>query len=103
VGRNNSPLFKHGVSANKYFDYMLAGKPILDSNNYIKDPVELSGCGLIVTPDSAQSIRDGILEMYNFGRIKLEELGLKGKKYVGEFHNITFLSNEYVKLFDEFL
>ena len=41
--------------------------------------------------------------MYNFGRIKLEELGLKGKKYVGEFHNITFLSNEYVKLFDEFL
>ena len=103
VGRNNSPLFKHGVSANKYFDYMLAGKPILDSNNYIKDPVELSGCGLIVTPNSAQSIRDGILEMYNFGRIKLEELGLKGKKYVGEFHNITFLSNEYVKLFDEFL
>ena len=26
VGRNDTPLFKHGVSANKYFDYMFAGK-----------------------------------------------------------------------------
>ena len=29
IGRNNSPLFDHGVSSNKYFDYMLASKPVL--------------------------------------------------------------------------
>lgn len=103
VGRNDSPLFKHGVSANKYFDYMLASKPILDSNNYIKDPVELSGCGLIVMPDSAESIKDGILTLYELGQDKLLELGLKGKTYVKEKHNITFLSNEYVKLFEHYL
>jgi glycosyltransferase involved in cell wall biosynthesis len=103
VGRNDTPLFKHGVSANKYFDYMLAGKPILDSNNLIKDPVELSGCGLIVKPDSSDAIKEGIISMYSLGPDELIRLGQKGKEFVKEFHNITFLSNEYVELFKKYL
>jgi glycosyltransferase involved in cell wall biosynthesis len=103
VGRNDTPLFKHGVSANKYFDYMLSSKPILDSNNYIKDPVELSGCGLIVKPDSADTIREGIIRMHSLGSEELMLMGQKGKEFVKEFHNITFLSNEYVKLFQNYL
>ena len=103
VGRNDTPLFKHGVSANKYFDYMLAAKPILDSNNLIKDPVELSGCGLIVKPDSADDIKEGIILMHALGREELEQMGLKGKEFVKEFHNITYLSNEYIKLFRKYL
>jgi hypothetical protein len=100
VGRNDSPLFKHGVSANKYFDYMLASKPVLDSNNFIKDPVELSGCGIIVKPDSSEAIRDGILHLHSLGKDKLVEMGEKGKEFVKLNHSITFLSNEYVKLFE---
>jgi glycosyltransferase involved in cell wall biosynthesis len=100
VGRNDTPLFKHGVSANKYFDYMLASKPILDSNNLIKDPVELSGCGIIVKPDSAEAIRDGIIEFFEMGSEIREELGARGKEFVKNSHNIQFLSNEYMKLFE---
>jgi glycosyltransferase involved in cell wall biosynthesis len=103
VGRNDTPLFKHGVSANKYFDYMLAAKPILDSNNLIKDPVELSGCGLIVKPDSADAIKEGILQMHALGKEELKQMGLKGKEFVKEFHNIAYLSNEYIKLFKKYL
>lgn len=103
VGRNDTPLFQHGVSANKYFDYMLAAKPILDSNNFIKDPVELSGCGLIVKPDSADAIKEGIIWMHSLGKVELELMGLKGKEFVKEFHNITYLSNEYIKLFKKYL
>lgn len=99
VGRNNSPLFKHGVSANKYFDYMLASKPIIDSNNFIKDPVELSGCGIIVEPDSAQAIKDGILALYNMSESERNELGIKGYHYVTLNHNIENLSNKYIELF----
>ena len=102
VGRNDSPLFKHGVSANKYFDYMLASKPILDSNNLIKDPVELSGCGLIVKPNSALSIKDGVLELLLLGYDKRKEIGAKGLAYVKQNHNITYLSEQYVNLFEQF-
>jgi glycosyltransferase involved in cell wall biosynthesis len=99
VGRNDTPLFKHGVSANKYFDYMFAGKPILDSNNYIKDPVELSGCGIIVKPDSAQAIANGIELFYNMTAENRHKIGQLGQKYVLENHNIEFLANKYSKLF----
>jgi glycosyltransferase involved in cell wall biosynthesis len=100
VGRNDSPLFEHGVSANKYFDYMLASKPILDSNNFIKDPVELSSCGLIVKPNSALAIKDGILEFFNMGAQQRERLGKIGKEYVQKHHNIEFLAKKYVELFE---
>jgi glycosyltransferase involved in cell wall biosynthesis len=102
VGRNGSPLWKHGVSANKYFDYMLAAKPIIDSNNLIKDPVELSGCGIIVKPDSADSIKDGIIELFELGPNKLKEIGLKGREFVKVNHNIKYLSDKYVSLFEEY-
>jgi hypothetical protein len=66
--RNESTLFKHGVSANKYFDYILSSKPILDSNNLKKDPVELSGCGIIVQPESASAIVKGVFDMYSMSK-----------------------------------
>lgn len=100
VGRNDTPLFKHGVSANKYFDYMLAAKPILDSNNYIKDPVELSGCGIIVKPDSAEAIADGILKFHEMSKNERNEMGQKGREYVLKHHNIKLLAEKYATLFN---
>lgn len=102
VGRNDTPLFKHGVSANKYFDYMLAGKPVLDSNNFIKDPVELSGGGLIVAPDSAEAIVRGIIELNNLSELERKIMGEKGRDYVRINHNIKHLSDLYIKLFKQF-
>lgn len=102
VGRNETPLFKHGVSANKYFDYMLAGKPVLDSNNFIKDPVELSGGGIIVAPDSAETIVRGIIELNNLSELERKIMGEKGRDYVRVNHNIKHLSDLYIKLFDQF-
>ncbi|MDL5048285.1 glycosyltransferase family 4 protein [Oscillatoria amoena NRMC-F 0135] len=99
VGRNNTPLFEHGVSANKFFDYMLAEKPILDSNNLIKDPVEMSGCGIIVTPDSAVTIKQGVLQLYAMSPEERNEMGKKGREYVKKFHSIQNLSELYMKLF----
>jgi glycosyltransferase involved in cell wall biosynthesis len=99
VGRNNTPLFQFGVSANKYFDYMLAEKPILDSNNLIKDPVELSGCGIIVSPDSSESIRDGIEEFFSLTTEERNRMGSLGKAYVLKEHNIEILAKRYSELF----
>jgi glycosyltransferase involved in cell wall biosynthesis len=103
VGRNNSPLYKHGVSANKYFDYMLASKPILDANNYIKDPVELSGCGIIVEPDSAIAIKSGVLKFLEMSNDERQKMGALGREYVIKNHNIGGLSLEYISLFEKIL
>jgi glycosyltransferase involved in cell wall biosynthesis len=99
VGRSDSDLYKHGVSANKYFDYMLACKPILDSNNFIKDPVEMSGCGIIVKPESANDIVNGILKLKSMSNAERFEMGKKGLKYIKENHDISKLAFQYSSLF----
>ena len=56
IGRSNTKLFDYGVGSNKYFDYMLAKKPILESSNRIKSPAELSECGINVIPENGIAI-----------------------------------------------
>jgi len=99
IGWRNIPLYRYGVSANKYSDYMLCSKPILDSNNFVKDPVELSGCGLIVRPESAEAIAEGVIELYSMPSEKLEEMGKLGYKYVSENNNMRRLALKYETLF----
>lgn len=100
VGRNNTPLFDYGVSSNKFFDYMLAKKPVISSSNKIKDPVELSGCGYVVTPESPEAIRDAVIKLAKMDENERTEFGQKGYDYVKEFHNFDYLSNLYIKLFE---
>jgi glycosyltransferase involved in cell wall biosynthesis len=79
---------------------MLAGKPILASNNLIKDPVELSGCGIVVKPDSSASIREGINQFYQMTDSERMVIGQKGADYVRKYHDMSFLASQYMKLFD---
>ncbi|SNR36445.1 glycosyltransferase family 4 protein [Lutibacter flavus] len=99
VGRNDTPLFDYGVSSNKYFDYMLASKPVLESSNFIKSPVELSNCGITVLPESGKAIVEGILELQKMSTKKLEGIGENGLIYVRKYHNFGYLSDKYLKLF----
>lgn len=99
VGRNNTPLFDYGVSSNKFFDYMLAKKPIISSSNKIKDPVELSGCGYVVKPECSREIVVSVLALHAMSQVERNELGKKGYTYVKEFHNFDYLSNLYLELF----
>lgn len=99
IGWRDLPLYDNGVSANKYFDYMLCSKPVLDSNNYIQDPVELSGCGIIVEPESPEAIAKGVIEFLNMKPEVLKEMGEAGYRYVIENNNMRHLALKYAKLF----
>jgi len=99
IGRNDVKLFDYGVSSNKYFDYMLAGKPILESSNRINSPAELSECGITVAPENAAAIVAGILKFQATTASELEKIGAKGAIYVKKYHNFEYLSATYLKLF----
>ncbi len=100
IGRNDTPLFDYGVSSNKYFDYMLSKTPILVSSNKIKDPVEMSEGGIIVTPESGESIVKGIKKLYDMAVEEREKMAEKGYSYVKKYHSFEFLSEKYIDLFD---
>ena len=99
IGRNNVKLFDYGVYSNKYFDYMLAAKPILESSNRIKSPAELSDCGFTVLPEDGAAIVEGLLKLQAMNDNELAEIGDKGAVYVKKYHNFEYLSAIYLKLF----
>lgn len=78
---------------------MLAKKPVLVSSNLIKDPVELSGCGITVEPESATAIVVGIEQLANLSTATLNKFGELGYNYVKKYHNFEYLSDQYLKLF----
>lgn len=78
---------------------MLAAKPVLVSSNRIKDPVELSGCGLVVEPDNAETIADGIIKLMSLTDDDRISMGNRGREFVLKYHNYSYLSKEYSKLF----
>ncbi|NLP58145.1 glycosyltransferase family 4 protein [Lutibacter sp. B1] len=99
VGRYNNKLYDYGVSYNKYFDYMLAGKPILESSNNINSPAEISGCGIIIEPESGEAIVHGIQKFQLKSKDEMKKIGKKGYVYVKNYHNFEYLSNKYITLF----
>jgi glycosyltransferase involved in cell wall biosynthesis len=94
----NRRIFEYGVSPNKLFDYMYAGKPILQAINSPGNPVIKSGCGITIAPESSDAIVEGILKLYNTSPEKLAEMGESGKKYVMENHDYRKLVEEYLKV-----
>lgn len=64
VGQHDS-MNKYGMSANKVFDYMAAGKPIISNLDVGYDKILKYNCG-IVTPDGdGTEIADAVLKVKN--------------------------------------
>ena len=79
IGLTKDPLFRFGVSPNKLFDYLYAGKPILyaiDSGRYT--PVTDSQSGIQIEPENVEHIVDGVLKLYNMSPEERAVMGSNG-------------------------
>lgn len=101
LGWKNEKLYKYGTSANKIFDYMYSGKPILNAYNGKGDLVKLYNCGLSVEAQNEKAIGIGIMKLYNMTKEERELLGCNGKKYVLENFTYANLAKKYIKLFKD--
>lgn len=99
ISWNNVPeLYKYGVSAQKYYDYMAAGIPILSVQNAINDPVRQCGCGIIVK-NKPEAIRNGLHQFIAMDELERKKMGQKGKDFVKKF-TYEKLSKKYIKVFN---
>lgn len=89
-------LYRYGVSINKVYDYMMAGKPILYGVNASNNEVEEAGCGVSFNCDSVDSLYSAIEKVRQMSEEERNSLGSNGKTWV--------LKNcEYSVLADKFL
>ena len=79
IGLTKDPLFRFGVSPNKLFDYLYAGKPIvyaIESGDY--QPVAEAKAGLQVAPQDPQALAAAILQLYRMPAPEREKMGHNG-------------------------
>jgi len=101
VGFQFNPLYKFGMSANKLWDYMMAGKPIVMSIASCNDPVAEAGCGVTVSSGNSVDLAkalDGILDLSDAER---EVMGSNGKQYVIENNSYDVLGKKCITIFED--
>jgi glycosyltransferase involved in cell wall biosynthesis len=101
IGLKRSRLYRFGISPNKLFDYMYAGRPILQALEAGNDLVRDAGCGISVEPDNPAAITDAVLRFYRMTPQKRAEMGEKGKRFVLENHTYDRLAERFSRFFRE--
>lgn len=87
-----APVFKYGISPNKLFDYLAAGKPIIFSCNSTNNPVDDAGAGITVSPANPREIADAVARLYKMPGEEKKKMGLNGRRYVEEHHSTKTLA-----------
>lgn len=93
------PLFRYGVSPNKLFDYMYAGKPVICSvGGWSNELVKNAKCGISVEPDDAEAFAEAILTLSKTPEEQCSKMGQNGREYVIKHFSRPELVNKLIKI-----
>jgi hypothetical protein len=99
IGSKKSNLYQYGVSANKIFDYMLTGRPIIDALDTYHSPLNYSSVSYKAEPENPTSIADCIEKVSRISREELEETCKKSVLYVTSYHGYEYLAKSFANEF----
>ena len=88
---NPTPLFRFGISFNKLFDYLAAGKPILSDFPCPYNPAVRLGAGTEVAEPTAQNIANAVEEFAAMPQARYDEYVHHARRAAEEydFENLT--------------
>ncbi len=99
IGLKKERLYRFGISPNKIFDYMYAGRPILQAIKAGNDFAKEVGCGISVEPEDPTAIAKAIIQFYEMPETERNKIGENGKSYVIEHHMFDRLAEKFAHLF----
>ena len=93
-------LFRFGVSPNKVFEYMHAGKPILWAIEAGNNLIEEAQCGVSVPLGDAPRLVDAIEELHALTSDQRTALGQNGYNFVTTHHGYALLAEKLMKIIE---
>jgi len=92
------PLYRHGVSFNKFFDYMALARPVVSGLDAPNDPIRDAGAGLVVPPDDPRAMAEAIATVMAMPPEERWAMGLRGRAYVERHHDVANLARDYEEI-----
>ncbi len=99
IGWRRSKLYDFGVSANKIYDYMYAGKPIVMLGDIRSNEIKKSGCGFLFDYDDTEALSEKLKLLYKMPKNERYKMGRKGVDFVLKKNTYTTLSLKYLDIF----
>jgi len=96
IGSNKSILYRYGTSPNKVFDYMMAGKPIINAMDGPAGIIEISKCGLTVPACDSEELAKVIQSLKAMDDATRDAMGRNGHAYILGNHNYTILASRFL-------
>jgi glycosyltransferase involved in cell wall biosynthesis len=97
VRNSKSSLYRFGISPNKLFDYMYAGKPIIQAIDAGNDIVGDANCGLTIPPQNPHAMADAIINLYETPEEERLKMGDNAKQYVLKNHLYETLAKKFIR------
>lgn len=88
----DSPLYEDGFSANKLYDYLAAGRPIIMASNAPDNPVAECAAGVTVAPENPQALADGIVDLMSKKPQERAEMGKRGRELVRRTYDLPIVA-----------
>jgi glycosyltransferase involved in cell wall biosynthesis len=98
VGYRRSPLYRFGVSPNKLYDYMAAGRPVLFAADAANQPVQEADCGRTVAPEDPEALARAIRSLAATSQDERARLGANARAYVAERHDYARLADRLAEV-----
>ena len=97
IGWHNHSIYRFGISPNKIFDYMFAGKPIIHSVNAGNDLVKDANAGFSIPAEDPETIARTIKQLSEMPKEELIRLGNNGRMFVEQHHTYGKLTEKLLK------
>ena len=88
----HSPLYNYGIAANKIYDYLYAGKPVLHCYSGALDPFKAYDCGLSMPAQDSAALSAAILKLKDMPHNTRDEMGARGRRAALEHHEYNVLA-----------
>lgn len=87
-------LYQYGISMNKIFDYMAAGRPTIISVSSFNNPIDEANGGITIHPEDPEQMAKAIVDFSNLDPEVRSRLGRNARKHVENFYSYEALAKK---------
>lgn len=94
----DEPIYKYGLSLNKFIDYMYAAKPIVAMYSGYPSMINEANCGQFTPANDPAAFAHAILDLYGKPTDELRMIGQRGHQFVVTQREMSVVANKYMEL-----